>query len=176
MYGCENWTAKKAECRRIDAFELWYWRTPESPLDCKEIKQVNPKGNYPWIFTRRTDAEAEAQYFGHLRWRAYSMEKTLMLGKTEGKMRRGWQKMRWLKAPSIQRTWVWANSRRQWRTEKPGMLQPTGLQSQTQLSDWTTTNGNSKKISSGLESGERSWWIGGTQRIFRTMKLFCMIL
>ena len=128
MYGCENWTAKKAECRRIDAFELWYWRTPESPLDCKEIKQVNPKGNYPWIFTRRTDAEAEAQYFGHLRWRAYSMEKTLMLGKTEGKMRRGWQKMRWLKASSIQRTWVWANSRWWWRTGKLGMLQSTGLQ------------------------------------------------
>ena len=60
MYGCKGWTIKKAECWRIDAFELWYWRRLESPLDCKEIKPVSPKGNQPWIFTGRTDAEAEA--------------------------------------------------------------------------------------------------------------------
>ena len=59
MYGYENWTIKKAEHRRIDAFELWCWRPLESPLDCKEIKPVKPKGNQPWIFTGRTDAEAE---------------------------------------------------------------------------------------------------------------------
>ena len=57
MYGCESWTVKKAECRRIDAFELWCWRRL---LDCKEIKPVNPKGNQSLIFTGRTDAEAEA--------------------------------------------------------------------------------------------------------------------
>ena len=60
MYGCENWTIKKAEWRRIDAFELWCWRRLLSPLDCKEIKPVNPKGNQSRIFTGRTDAEAEA--------------------------------------------------------------------------------------------------------------------
>ena len=62
MYGCESWTIKKAECRRIDAFELWCWRRLvfESPLDCKEIQPVNPKGNQSWIFIGRTDAEAEA--------------------------------------------------------------------------------------------------------------------
>ena len=61
MYRCETWTIKKAECWRIDAFQLWCWRRLfESPLDCKEIKPVNPKGNQPWIFIRRTDAEAEA--------------------------------------------------------------------------------------------------------------------
>ena len=61
MYQCEGWTVKKAEHRRIDAFELWYWRRSlESPLDCKEIKSVNPKGNQPWIFIGKTDAEAEA--------------------------------------------------------------------------------------------------------------------
>ena len=60
MYGCENWTIEKAECWRIDAFELWCWRRLESPLDSKEIKPVNPKGNIHWIFTGRTDAEAEA--------------------------------------------------------------------------------------------------------------------
>ena len=60
MYGCESWTIKKAECRRIDAFELWCWRRLfESPLDCKEIQSVHPKGNQPRIFIGRTDTEAE---------------------------------------------------------------------------------------------------------------------
>ena len=58
MYGCESWTIKKAECWRIDAFEMWCWRTLLSPLDCKEIKPVNRKGNYSWVFIGRTDAEA----------------------------------------------------------------------------------------------------------------------
>ena len=58
MYGCESWTIKKAERQRIDAFELWCWRRPKSPLDSKEIKLVNPKGNQSGIFTGRTDAEA----------------------------------------------------------------------------------------------------------------------
>ena len=60
MYGCENWTVKKAECQRIDAFELWCWRTLESPLECKEIKPIHPKGDQSWVFIGRTDAEAEA--------------------------------------------------------------------------------------------------------------------
>ena len=60
MYGCESWIIKKTEGRRIDAFELWCWRRFLSPLDCKEIKSVNPKGNQPRIFIGRTDAEAEA--------------------------------------------------------------------------------------------------------------------
>ena len=58
MYGCESWTIKKAEHRRIDVFELWCWRRLLSPLDCKEIQPVHPKGNQSWIFTGRTDAEA----------------------------------------------------------------------------------------------------------------------
>ena len=62
MYGCESWTIKKAECRRIDAFELWCW-TIESPLDCKEIQLVHPKGNQYWVFIGRTDAEAETPIF-----------------------------------------------------------------------------------------------------------------
>ena len=60
MYGCENWTIKKAECRRIDAFELWSWkRLLKSPLDCKEIQPVHPKGDQSWVFIGKTDAEAE---------------------------------------------------------------------------------------------------------------------
>ena len=59
MYGCENWTVKKAECQRIDAFELWYWKTLESPLDCKEIQPVHSEGDQSWVFIGRTNVEAE---------------------------------------------------------------------------------------------------------------------
>ena len=59
MYGCESWTVKKAECRRIDAFELWCWRTLESPLDCKEIQPVHSEGDLPWVFFGRNEAKAE---------------------------------------------------------------------------------------------------------------------
>ena len=59
MYGCESWTVKKAECRRIDIFELWCWRTLESTLNFQEIQPVHPKGNQSWIFIGRTDVEAE---------------------------------------------------------------------------------------------------------------------
>ena len=59
MYGCESWTLKRAECQRIDAFELWCWRRLENPLDCKEIQPVHPKGDQSWMFIGRTDVEAE---------------------------------------------------------------------------------------------------------------------
>ena len=59
MYGCESWTVKKAECRRTVAFELWCWRRLESPLDCREIQPVHPKGDQSWVFIGRTDVEAE---------------------------------------------------------------------------------------------------------------------
>ena len=71
-------------------------KTLESILENKEIKPVNPKENQSWIFIGRTDAEDEAQYFGHLMWRIDSLEKTLMLGKIKGRKRRGWQRIRWL--------------------------------------------------------------------------------
>ena len=96
MYGCENWTIKKAEHQRI-----------ESLLDCKDTKPVHPKGNQSWILIGRTDAEAEAPDRG-----ATSMEKTPMLGKIEGRRRRGaeeemvgWHHWLWW-------IWIWANSRR----------------------------------------------------------------
>ena len=71
-------------------------RTLENPLYCKEIKPVNPKGKQSWIFIRRTQAEAETTYFDHLMQRTDLLEKILMLGKTEGRRRRGWQRMKWL--------------------------------------------------------------------------------
>ena len=71
-------------------------KTLESPLDCKEIQPVHPKGDQSWVFIGRTDAEAETPILGHLMRRTDSLEKTLMLGKTEGGRRRGQQRMRWL--------------------------------------------------------------------------------
>ena len=91
MYGCESWTIKKAEHRRIDAFQLW---TLESPLDCKEIKPVRPKGmNLKYSLE---GLMLKLQYFGYLMQRANSLVKTLILGRIEGKRRRGWQRIRWL--------------------------------------------------------------------------------
>ena len=75
MLHCESWTVKKAEHSRIDAFDIWSWMTPESPLDSKEIKPVNPKGNQPWILAGSTDAEAEVPVF----WS--SDLKSLLIGK-----------------------------------------------------------------------------------------------
>ena len=91
-----SWTIKKAEHQRIDVFELWCWKRLFRVLDCKESKPVHSKGDQSWIFIGRTDAEANLQYFRHLMQRTDSIEKTLMLGKTEGRRRRGRERMRWL--------------------------------------------------------------------------------
>ena len=88
MYGCECWTVKKAKHQRIDAFELWLEKTLESPLDCKEIS--------PECSLEELMMKLKLQYFGHLIRRANSLEKALMLGKIEGRRRRGQQRMRWL--------------------------------------------------------------------------------
>ena len=88
MYGCESWTIKKAECQRIDAVEPWCWRRLESALDCKEIKPVHSKGNLEYSL-EGLKLKLKLQYFGHLMQRTDSMEKTLMLGKIEGRRRRG---------------------------------------------------------------------------------------
>ena len=133
-HGYKSWTIKKAESQRIDAFELWWWRTLKSPLDCKEIKPVNLKGHQPWIFTGRTGVEAEAPIFwweGPTHWkRTWCLErlKTGGEGMTEDEMSWTASRTHW--------TWVWANCGRWWRTGKPGMLQSTGFQRVRH--DWAT--------------------------------------
>ena len=95
MYGCESWTVKKAEHRRIDAFELWCWsRLLRVPWTCKEIKPINSKGNQSWIFIGRTDAEAEALILWPPDATSQLIAKDTDAGKEKG--RRGWQRMRWL--------------------------------------------------------------------------------
>jgi len=97
MYGCESWDYKESWGPKNWCFQtVVLQKTLESPLDCKEIKPVHPKGNQPWRFIRRTDADSEALILWPPDRRADSLEKTLMLGKMEGKKRRGQQRMRWL--------------------------------------------------------------------------------
>ena len=86
MYGCESWNIKKAECQRIDAFKLWCWRRLlKSPLDSKEIKPISLKEINPEYSLEGLMLKLKLQYFGHLMRRANSLEKTLMLGKIEGR-------------------------------------------------------------------------------------------
>ena len=93
---CESWTIKRAERQRIDAFELWYWRTLESPLDCKDIQPSILREISSVYSLEGLMLKLKLHYFGHLMRRADLFEKTLMLGKIEGRRRRGQQRMRWL--------------------------------------------------------------------------------
>ena len=97
MYGCESWTVKKAECRRIDAFELWCWRRLlRVPWTARRPNQFIVKEIGPGFSLEGLMLKLKLQYFGHLMQRADSFEKTLMLGKIEDRRRRGRQRMRWL--------------------------------------------------------------------------------
>ena len=97
MYGCESWTVKKAEHQRIDAFELWFWRRfLRDPWTARRSNQSILKEISPEYSSEGLMLKLKLQYFGHLMQRADSLEKTLMLGKIEGRRRRGQQRMRWL--------------------------------------------------------------------------------
>ena len=138
MYGYESWTIKKAEHRTIDAFELWCWRrllrVPWAARRSNKsiLKEISPEYSLEGLMLK-----LQLQYFGHLMRRADSFEKTLILGKIEGRRRRGWQRIRWLDAitdsmdmslSKLWESWCW--------TGRPGVLQTMG--SQRIRHDWAT--------------------------------------
>ena len=133
MYGCESWTIKKAECRRIDAFELWCWRRLlRVRWTARRSNQSILKEISPGCSLEGQMLKLKLQYFGHLMQRTDSFEKTLMLGKIEGRRRRGRQRM----ASPTQWTWVWVDSRSWWWTGRPGVLR--FMRSQGVRHDWAT--------------------------------------
>ena len=149
MYGCESWTVKKAESQRIDALELWcrrrHLRVPWTARRSNQsiLKEISPGCSLEGLMLK-----LKLQYFGHLKWRVDSLEKTLMLEGIGDRRRRGRQRMKWVDGIT---DWMdisfpsRVNSGSWWWTGRPGVLWFMGLQSQTRLSDWTELNGHSQQ-------------------------------
>ena len=140
MYGWNSWAVKKAECRRIDAFELCWRRLLRVPWTARRSNQSILKEISPECSLEGLKLKLKLQYFGHLARRGDSLEKTLMRGKTEGG-RREWQRMRWLDGITDSTNMIWVNSGNWWWTGRPGVLRHGVAKNQTRLSDWTELSG-----------------------------------
>ena len=147
MYGCESWTIKKAVHWRVNAFELWCWRRfLRVPWTSRRLNQSIRKEISPEYSLEGLMLKLKLQYFGHLMWRSDSCEKTLILGKIEGRSRRddrGWDG--WM-ASLTQWTWVWVNTGSWWWTGRPGTLQSMSLQRDDRHTWATELNGHRTTI------------------------------
>ena len=182
MYGCESWIIKNAECWIIWCFwTVVLGKTLESPLNSKEIQPVHRKGNQSWIFIGRTMLKLKLQYFVHLMGKAKSLGKTLMLGKIEGRRRRGWQRMRWLGGITDSMDMSLSKFQKMMKDREACYAAVHGVaQSQIRLSNWTTKTTllwltfQRPSLSSPFQG--LSWALGCDHSLLLLLQLFSSLL